>query len=88
VKPAIEARIRELKAEGMGILKIGRTLARSCQRERRRNRCASNLGVRDIGGGWGRAWPIEAQPGCQRQAARACGAQNAPPSMRISGSAN
>ena len=51
VKPAIEARIRELKAEGMGILKIGRTLARSCQRERRRNRCASNLGVRDIGGG-------------------------------------
>jgi DNA invertase Pin-like site-specific DNA recombinase len=26
VKPAIEARIRELKAEGMGILKIGRTV--------------------------------------------------------------
>jgi DNA invertase Pin-like site-specific DNA recombinase len=26
VKPAVEARIRELKAEGMGILKIGRTL--------------------------------------------------------------
>jgi DNA invertase Pin-like site-specific DNA recombinase len=26
VKPAIEARIRALKAEGMGILKIGRTL--------------------------------------------------------------
>jgi DNA invertase Pin-like site-specific DNA recombinase len=26
VKPAIEARIRELKAEGMGILKIGPTL--------------------------------------------------------------
>jgi DNA invertase Pin-like site-specific DNA recombinase len=26
VKPAIEARIRELKAEGMGILKIGRKL--------------------------------------------------------------
>jgi DNA invertase Pin-like site-specific DNA recombinase len=26
VKPAIEARIRELKAEGMGILKIGRTI--------------------------------------------------------------
>jgi DNA invertase Pin-like site-specific DNA recombinase len=26
VKPTIEARIRELKADGMGILKIGRTL--------------------------------------------------------------
>src|SRR6201998_147896 len=26
VKPSVEARIRELKAEGMGILKIGRTL--------------------------------------------------------------
>jgi DNA invertase Pin-like site-specific DNA recombinase len=26
VKPAVEARIRELKAEGMGILKIGRTV--------------------------------------------------------------
>jgi DNA invertase Pin-like site-specific DNA recombinase len=26
VKPSIEARIRELKAEGMGILKIGRTV--------------------------------------------------------------
>jgi hypothetical protein len=26
VKPSIEARIRELKADGMGILKIGRTL--------------------------------------------------------------
>jgi DNA invertase Pin-like site-specific DNA recombinase len=26
VKPAVEARIRELKAEGMGILKVGRTL--------------------------------------------------------------
>jgi DNA invertase Pin-like site-specific DNA recombinase len=26
VKPAIEARIHELKAEGMGILKIGRTV--------------------------------------------------------------
>jgi hypothetical protein len=26
VKPAVEARIRELKAAGMGILKIGRTL--------------------------------------------------------------
>ena len=26
VKPPIEARIRELKAEGMGILKIGRTI--------------------------------------------------------------
>jgi hypothetical protein len=26
VKPSIEARIRELKADGMGLLKIGRTL--------------------------------------------------------------
>jgi hypothetical protein len=26
VKPAVEARIRELKPEGMGILKIGRKL--------------------------------------------------------------
>jgi hypothetical protein len=26
IKPAIEAHIRELKAEGMGILKIGRTV--------------------------------------------------------------
>jgi transposase-like protein len=26
VKPAIEARIRELKSKGMGILKIGRTV--------------------------------------------------------------
>jgi DNA invertase Pin-like site-specific DNA recombinase len=26
VKPSVEARIRELNAEGMGILKIGRTL--------------------------------------------------------------
>jgi DNA invertase Pin-like site-specific DNA recombinase len=26
VKPSVEARIRELKAEGMGILKIGRTV--------------------------------------------------------------
>jgi DNA invertase Pin-like site-specific DNA recombinase len=26
VKPAVEARIRELKATGMGILKIGRTV--------------------------------------------------------------
>jgi DNA invertase Pin-like site-specific DNA recombinase len=26
VKPSVEAHIRELKAEGMGILKIGRTL--------------------------------------------------------------
>jgi DNA invertase Pin-like site-specific DNA recombinase len=26
VKPAVETRIRELKAEGMGILKIGRTV--------------------------------------------------------------
>jgi hypothetical protein len=26
VKPSVEARIRELRADGMGILKIGRTL--------------------------------------------------------------
>jgi DNA invertase Pin-like site-specific DNA recombinase len=26
VRPAVEARIRELRAEGMGILKIGRTV--------------------------------------------------------------
>ena len=26
MRPSVEARIRELKAEGMGILKIGRTV--------------------------------------------------------------